>query len=106
MVFLYAKLFAICREHVKHIKQLSAPRPQHLTTSDTYNNTNRGNNISLQMNELSPSGKHQAVSCRNSADTVNNPKMCQAQPHQTNQVSEHKAAITLGIIMGTFLGKF
>ncbi len=57
MVALYAKLYSICRKHVKSIKSMT--KPLHVN-GQTYN----------------------------------------------HHITEHKAAITLGIIMGTFLGTF
>lgn len=86
MLYLYAKLFSICQEHVRCIKSLAPHNHNYIQSTPQTRTPTRAHSgplprISVSSNIGSTSAGSQ------------------------NHVTEHKAAITLGIIMGTFLGK-
>lgn len=101
MLCLYARLYSICQQHVKSIKSMTMITPPTTSTPVLGNkksprNENGKNKDALPMVPIVKSQVHQPALQSHHLQ----------HQQQQSHVSEHKAAITLGIIMGTFLGLF
>ncbi|OTF78727.1 dopamine receptor 1-like protein, partial [Euroglyphus maynei] len=125
MLCLYARLYSICKHHVKIIKsmtKMSSTQPGFITnTATTTNNDkirfhqqsklptdliNQNNNNNLIIDGENKRNSSTTTTTTTNPMTFNHSNQFQHQHHhqqQQSHVSEHKAAITLGIIMGTFL---
>ncbi|KAH7639330.1 dopamine receptor 1-like protein [Dermatophagoides farinae] len=127
MLCLYARLYSICKQHVKTIKSMTkmiapCPQPGFITTTNTVM-TAEIRNQQQQQNPLLTDSIKMTINHNNNqivtdgqnkrhSSTTTNPgtlnhhhsnQFQHQQQQQQSHVSEHKAAITLGIIMGTFL---
>ena len=128
MLCLYARLYSICKHHVKTIKSMTKmtttfqqQQPGFIIVDkqkqQQQNNRLLPGSIQMTINNdddddnqivLDDNNDQKQKNKRNLSSTSTNPvsNLNHHQHQHQSHVSEHKAAITLGIIMGTFLGKY
>lgn len=113
MLCLYARLYSICQRHVRSIKSMTKMRT-FIGSSDQFEEIEDGiahrNEVAIRNSKKSTNQirkknvpMNEIVNCRKQEYLHGNVQHQNQHHQQQSHVSEHKAAITLGIIMGTFL---
>ncbi|GAB6031546.1 hypothetical protein CHUAL_009314 [Chamberlinius hualienensis] len=92
MVALYSRLYMYARMHVRNIRAMTQPLQSHINYSED-EDADRSS---------SPTSRSQRSSNPNCGVGISHQEQQQPQRH-SHHVSDHKAAVTLGFIMGIFL---
>ncbi|XP_017494027.1 PREDICTED: dopamine receptor 1-like, partial [Rhagoletis zephyria] len=103
MLYLYAKLYSICQEHVRCIKSMTKFQAVPISHQSLAPNHNQSY-IPSTPQIGTPTRAHSGPLPPTRISVSSN--IGSASAGSQSHVTEHKAAITLGIIMGTFLASW